>query len=109
MLVLYAITGIVLVLVGIPLVLGAVPPNRWYGYRTRATLTDATVWYAVNRITGVWLIAIGSATAAVAIWSNSQGFAPEQEAIVDMVPIVVGVIGCILHATVAIRRMANSE
>ena len=39
--------------------MGRVPPNKLYGYRTHATITDAALWYRVNRATGIDLVAGG--------------------------------------------------
>lgn len=39
-------------LVAIPLILGRIPPNPVYGYRTRATLGDARIWYEANAYFG---------------------------------------------------------
>lgn len=36
------------VLLAIPLLRRRVRPNPWYGYRTRATLSDEAVWYEAN-------------------------------------------------------------
>lgn len=45
--------------IGLPLALGWVPPNRWYGYRTAATLADPGIWYSVNRTGGLAMMAAG--------------------------------------------------
>ena len=37
---------------GIPLWARRVPPNRFYGVRTRTTLTDEARWYEINARTG---------------------------------------------------------
>lgn len=47
---------IVNILISLPLVLRAVPPNRLYGFRTRKTLTNPDVWYEANYKGGVGLI-----------------------------------------------------
>ena len=44
------------VVFGIPMALGLVPP-RFYGYRTRRTLSSVDVWYRANRVCG-WSLAI---------------------------------------------------
>lgn len=40
--------ALLLALLALPLLLRKVPPNRLYGYRTRATLGDEALWYAAN-------------------------------------------------------------
>jgi hypothetical protein len=47
----------VIVAVMIPLVAGVVPPNRWYGFRTRKTLSSPDIWYRANRAAGWFVIA----------------------------------------------------
>lgn len=57
----FAAAGVVFIALGIPLFLGRVRPNWWYGCRTKKTLSDERVWYAVNRVTGRDLMAGGVA------------------------------------------------
>jgi hypothetical protein len=55
-----ALTFVLPVLVGmlgVPLLLDWVPPNRFYGFRTPATLASPQLWYDVNRATG-WAMLI---------------------------------------------------
>lgn len=56
--VLFAI-GITLIVAAVPLAIGKVPPNRWYGFRTSTTLADARTWYRVNAATGRSFAACG--------------------------------------------------
>jgi uncharacterized membrane protein len=56
---LFAAVGVLYIGFGIPLLKGRVQPNRWYGWRTKKTLSDARVWYAVNEIAGRDLIWTG--------------------------------------------------
>lgn len=60
----YVIFGLLLVGLSIPLLLGKVPPNPWYGFRVPSTLADATLWYKVNRHMARWLLMTGILTAA---------------------------------------------
>ena len=46
------VSGPLLVLLAIPLWLRRIPPNRFYGMRTRATLADEALWYDVNARSG---------------------------------------------------------
>lgn len=52
------VSGIIAAL-GIPLWVGMVPPNRYYGVRNAGTLADEAIWYAVNRAAGRDLVAVG--------------------------------------------------
>jgi uncharacterized membrane protein len=53
------LSAILLVLLAIPLWLRRVPPNRFYGVRTRATLSDEARWYDVNARSGLDLFVAG--------------------------------------------------
>jgi uncharacterized membrane protein len=57
----YILPGLAVVF-GIPLTLGLVPPNHFYGYRTRKTLSSADVWYRANRVSG-WSLVVGGLVA----------------------------------------------
>ncbi len=60
-LVAYVLPGMAIVF-GIPMALGLIPPNRFYGYRTRKTLSSVDVWYRANRFSG-WALAIAGIAA----------------------------------------------
>ncbi|HEX5431511.1 MAG TPA: SdpI family protein [Bryobacteraceae bacterium] len=46
-----------LICVCIPMALGMVPPNGFYGFRTEKTLSSPKVWYPANRACGWFMIA----------------------------------------------------
>jgi uncharacterized membrane protein len=56
----YVVPGLAVVF-GIPMALRLIPPNRFYGYRTRKTLSSAGVWYRANRVSGWSLVIAGMA------------------------------------------------
>ena len=58
----YAPMGLLLIVLSIPLLLGKVPPNHWYGFRTRLTLSDPRIWYPVNAWGARRLLWLGVAT-----------------------------------------------
>jgi hypothetical protein len=58
----YAVGGITLILVSIPLILRKIAPNSWYGFRTSHTLENPGLWYAVNEYAGKWLVFVGACT-----------------------------------------------
>lgn len=49
LLIVYVASGVLLILLSLPLLWGKVPPNGLYGFRVRATLEDPAIWYAANR------------------------------------------------------------
>jgi len=57
-----------LLLIGlsVPMILGRIGPNLWYGVRTPKTLASQEIWYRANRLGGVYLTV--STLIALAIW-----------------------------------------
>jgi len=53
------IGGLLLIFGSIPFLLGKVPPNRWAGFRIRATLQDPSLWYPANVYVAKYLLATG--------------------------------------------------
>jgi uncharacterized membrane protein len=53
----FFVPAILIALVSVPLILGLVPRNRFYGVRTRQTLGDDRIWYPANRLGGWMLLA----------------------------------------------------
>ena len=47
----------VLALISLPLIVGLIPPNRFYGFRTSKTLGDSAIWYRANRFAGFAILA----------------------------------------------------
>lgn len=56
---LFTASGLLVTILGFPLLLKKVKPNPWYGFRTGRTLADPRVWYAVNQHAAVRLIIAG--------------------------------------------------
>ena len=52
LLILFLLIGLLMIGLAIPLILGKVPPNSWYGFRIRLTLDDPEIWYPANRYGG---------------------------------------------------------
>jgi uncharacterized membrane protein len=56
----FPLVSAVIAVLGMPLWVGMVPPNRFYGVRVAATLADEAVWYAVNKAAGRDMVAVGA-------------------------------------------------
>jgi hypothetical protein len=67
LLALYVIFGLLLAGLSVPLLLDKIPPNGWYGFRVPSTLTNAELWYKVNRYMARWMLATGIITAGGAV------------------------------------------
>ena len=67
LLVLFVCSGLILVGLAIPLIMGKIGQNPWYGFRVRRTLSDPVVWYAVNAYSAKWLLAVGIVNVVAAV------------------------------------------
>lgn len=63
----YAISGLVLAGLSVPLILHKIPPNGLYGFRIPSTLQDPQLWYKVNAYAGKRLLVVGLGTAVGSI------------------------------------------
>jgi hypothetical protein len=87
LLILFLVSGAILIGISIPLILGRVGPNRWYGFRVRRTLEDPQVWYPVNAYLGWRLSGVGMAEIVVA---TALYFVPGLD--VDVYASIVGAV-----------------
>jgi uncharacterized membrane protein len=104
---LFLLVGVLYIGLGIPLLKGRIPPNRFYGARTRKTLSDERIWYAVNRVTGRDLIIGGVAVmiTAVGIQFFGKSLNPNHAATILLTVLVVSVIVMVIDSLVAERTM----
>ena len=67
LLVTFAGSGLLAILIALPLIKRRVKPNPWYGFRVRATLQNPELWYDVNAHLGQRLLISGFITTLAAI------------------------------------------
>jgi hypothetical protein len=99
----------VLSILGVPLYLRLVGPNRIYGARSKATLAEPGIWYPVNRITGLWLFLTGLLLAGVASWTYFAGFASYPSACLVGAAFLLGVLVMGFHGNLTLRRLTDTE
>jgi len=85
-------------LIAIPLILGWVKPNAWYGVRTRKTRSSPEIWYRANRTGGIYLVA--ATLIAVLLWALLLPVAMPQGVRALLNLVILG--ACELAASVAI-------
>jgi len=66
-LVLYVLSGTLLILVALPLLFGKVPPIPYYGFRLSPALDDPKIWYPTNKHSARRLIVGGASSIIAAI------------------------------------------
>ena len=61
---------LLILLLSVPMILGKVPPNGAYGFRTPKTLSSPDVWYPANRASGWFMLAAMAAAICfnLALW-----------------------------------------
>ena len=99
--------GILFIALGVPLLMGRVPPNPWYGCRTRKTLSDERIWYEVNRVTGQDMILAGVVTliSSVVVFAFGSSLSPDAAAAVMVSVTLLSVAGMVVHGLRAASRM----
>lgn len=97
--------GLVITAVAIPMVLRAVPMNRWYGIRIPKAFKSDRLWYDINAYGGKLLLLYG--VLLVAFGLVAQDFTPSQTSI-WMAPFTVGPLLCIFPILVLINAHAQN-
>jgi len=105
----FMIPTFVFMIVSIPLVLGWIPPNRFYGVRTRDTLDDDRLWFSGNRFGGAAILLSSTIYLLVAQWLPYRSTAPDHLAVgiahllAFVAPQVIGLLATRRH----LRRRAK--
>ena len=94
---------LVLIAVSIPLVIGVVPPNWIYGFRTAKTMSNPQIWYEANRHAGANLIAAGVWT-MVLCGAIAGHFGAKADALLPLVLLVM-VLGSAAVSLLQLRKM----
>ncbi len=93
----------VIAALSVPLILRAVPPNRWYGFRTTRTLSNEKLWFSANHFAGWAFLAAAGTTAVVLV------LAPEMASGYGALVLAVS-IGIALIVTLAyVRTLSGDE
>jgi uncharacterized membrane protein len=76
---------------GIPLAMKLVPPNRIYGFRTSTTFSSPEAWYQINFALGLALITSGivAGLLALLVTSGMIGLKQENQYIVGILLTVI--------------------
>jgi uncharacterized membrane protein len=107
MLLMAGVAGALLVVVGVPLALRKVPPNKWYGLRTRRTLSDERAWYDVNRIAAQGMVIVGVVltVASLVLFLLAEELSEMTRLTVLAVVVLVAVAGLGAYILKALDRM----
>ncbi len=86
-------TGVIFVLVGLPLMRGAVEPNTLYGFRTKRTLSDRDLWYAVNALSGKHFVVTGALMIVLGIIGLGALNDPDQQKVLVLAAVAIILLG----------------
>jgi uncharacterized membrane protein len=90
---------IIMAALALPMVLGMVPPNPIYGFRTPKTLSSTDIWYPANRAGG-WFMIAGAALALccnVTLWFIHPDRLLISMAIADLVAVILASVASLLY------------
>ncbi len=98
--------GVILLTASLPMALGIVRPNRFYGFRTRKTLSDERIWYAANKVMGRDMVIAG----AVSLLAATLAATVRTVDHIPSGPLALGVtavslVASLVHGLWALRRM----
>ncbi len=98
------ISGLLLAGLCIPLARGKVPPNRFYGIRTKAAFVSQENWYRINKFGGKVFFGV---SIIIALVGFTGFFVPRQLLIAYSIIAEVLVLGSVLGASLIILLRGN--
>lgn len=106
----FGLAGVLLIALGIPLALGKVGPNPWYGFRLPATLRHRDIWYAVNAQAGRDLVAAGVLLLIVVLVAGRMAaVAPDAAALVYALVLIAGAVAGTVRGFRLTNRLVRDQ
>lgn len=100
--------GLLMALLGIPLLHRKIKPNRLYGFRTPKTLGNETIWYEANAYAGKLLCIIGLVMAVLAavLWLliRTGTLCPDKNELALLV-LAIALVPLLVLVTLAFRHL----
>lgn len=98
--IIFALIGFIEIILGIPLLLEKIKPNRFYGFRTSKIMSNKDIWYKSNKYLGrnFIIIIIGIILIAVSLFLliSANGFSIQEityiELFLTLIPINIVLI-----------------
>jgi len=109
LLALFVAEGLLLAVLSVPLILGKIGPNSWYGFRVRRTLDDPALWYPVNAFAAKTLLAVGLGTSlAAVVLYNVPGISLVVYASAMAVVVLAGLAVSIIASFIYLNKVSKS-
>ena len=104
---LFAVVGLLFMGISVPLIMGKVPPNWFYGFRTRKTLSDSKIWYEANRLSGKDFFISGLLVfvASIVTLVFGQSANPDHIVFTLLSVLLLSLAGAAWHGFKALKRM----
>ncbi len=98
--------GVVFMIIGVPSILGIIPPNPTTGFRTSKTLSNEGIWYAANRVMGYDMLIAGAVIVVAAI-VTAKVFRrdPRRATRINFLVFIASLGAALLHGFWALGRM----
>lgn len=105
--ILFALIGLLFIGMSIPPILGRVPPNPYYGFRTKKTLSDPKIWYEANRLSGHDLLIAGAVITAssLAMLLLARSWSPDYVLFTLLAIMLLSLAGALWHGHKIVSRM----
>src|SRR5215469_2057215 len=97
---------LLLILLSVPMVMGRVPPNALYGFRTLKTLSSPQIWYEANRRAGVNLI-IGANLTMLLCSAMVWRFGAAKAIVVLPLVLLLTVLGSAVASLLHVRKLGR--
>ena len=88
---------ILVIVLSIPMVMGVVPPNRYYGLRVGKTYASPELWYAGNRIGGTYILIGGIIALLLGLILSRQEASGGLTWLAVLAPILIAVFASLVH------------
>jgi hypothetical protein len=99
----FGATALLLIGLSVPLIRRRVRPNRFYGFRTPATLKNEPLWYEVNARTGRDLLVVGLGTVGLTVFHVAGMISEPVFALTSAAWMTSGALWSVVHGFVIIR------
>ena len=107
LLIIFLVSAVITIALGLPLKKRKVKPNWFYGFRTPATLKDEALWYDVNEKTGTDLVIIGNVLAVLSAAMFGLQVSPSQFTGVCVAWIFMGATLSVFRCLVFVSQRAR--
>ena len=99
--------GLLIIGLAIPLMLGKIKRNQWYGFRTPKTLSSDNIWYPANRTAAINLIVASIfiwAVAAFLYFAKAQ-MSPQTIVLTMAVLTILALVCAVAGSFIALRKL----